>query len=59
MTPLDLMAGGKEPENFLNFQSNVFPENDVFECAYYFFCVINLHHCDKETLFLHKEFCNS
>ena len=37
MTHLDTLAGGKVPENFLNFQRYFSLENDVLECAYYFF----------------------
>ena len=35
----DPLAGGKVPGNFLNFQRNFFPKNDVLECAYYFFSI--------------------
>ena len=48
MTSYDPLAGGKVPEFFLNFQRYFFPENDVLECAYFFFC-INKFTCHKKT----------
>ena len=60
VTPLDEMAGNNEPENFMNFQRSSLFENEVLECACYFFYIV-LYQChNKDThFFRHTEFYSS
>ena len=46
------LAGVKVPEKFLNFQRYFFPENDVWECACYFFFINKFTSMPQRTNFL-------
>ena len=63
VTLLDSMAAGKNPKNVLSFQKCFLPENDVLECAHYFFYKNRFISIHKKALprgiFYQEAFCVS